>query len=95
MGIFLLWMIIKVYKYLLSPLFPVSCRFNPTCSEYAFEAIKKHGVVTGSYLIIRRLLRCHPFHQGGDDPVPTTKSYKHEVYLWRKALFEKLSDSLK
>lgn len=68
MGKILLWMI-RLYRYLLSPLFPMSCRFTPTCSEYAMEAIQKYGSVTGLYLTARRLLRCHPFHPGGHDPV--------------------------
>ncbi|MGB9716624.1 MAG: membrane protein insertion efficiency factor YidD [Thermodesulfovibrionales bacterium] len=92
----LLWMI-KLYRYLLSPFFPVSCRFNPTCSEYALEAIEKHGVVIGLFLIVKRLSRCHPFHGGGDDPVPCCKNYKynHKVCIWLKALSEKLSYSPK
>jgi len=60
---------IRLYRYLLSPLYPMSCRFTPTCSEYAMEAIQKYGSVTGLYLTARRLLRCHPFHPGGHDPV--------------------------
>jgi len=68
MGKILLWMI-RLYRYLLSPLYPVSCRFTPTCSEYAMEAIQKYGSMTGLYLTARRLLRCHPFHPGGHDPV--------------------------
>jgi putative membrane protein insertion efficiency factor len=70
----LLW-IIRLYRSLLSPIFPMSCRFTPTCSEYAMEAIQKYGSVTGLYLTARRLLRCHPFHPGGHDPVhPVRKS---------------------
>jgi putative membrane protein insertion efficiency factor len=61
---------IKVYQIFISPLFPPSCRYTPTCSQYAIEAIDKHGFVKGSYLAGRRLLRCHPFHAGGYDPVP-------------------------
>jgi putative membrane protein insertion efficiency factor len=62
--------LITVYQKLVSPLFPPSCRFVPTCSQYAKEAIMKHGVINGSYLSARRILRCHPFHVGGYDPVP-------------------------
>lgn len=58
------------YKHFLSPLLPPACRFVPTCSEYAREAILKHGLVAGSGLALRRLLRCHPFTSGGWDPVP-------------------------
>ncbi len=60
---------IKLYKYAISPLLPDSCRFVPTCSEYSAEAIEKYGAVKGSYLSLRRILRCHPFHSGGYDPV--------------------------
>jgi uncharacterized protein len=66
---FVLVFLIRVYQRLISPLLPPSCRFTPTCSEYAAEAIKKHGAVRGLYLAVRRLLRCHPFHPGGYDPV--------------------------
>lgn len=60
---------IKLYKYAISPLLPDSCRFVPTCSEYSAEAIEKYGAVKGSYLSLKRILRCHPFHNGGYDPV--------------------------
>ncbi len=62
--------LIGVYQYAVSPLFPSSCRYTPTCSQYAKEAIVKHGLLRGSYLAARRILRCHPFHPGGYDPVP-------------------------
>ena len=62
--------LIKLYKVFLSPFLPPACRFYPTCSEYALEAIKKHGALKGLYLTIRRLLRCHPMCEGGFDPVP-------------------------
>jgi len=58
------------YKRFLSPLLPAACRFLPTCSEYASEAVRRHGFRRGSALTIRRLMRCHPFHPGGYDPVP-------------------------
>jgi len=61
--------LIKLYKYAISPLLPDSCRFVPTCSEYSAEAIKRYGAVKGSYLSVKRILRCHPFHNGGYDPV--------------------------
>lgn len=60
---------IRAYRLLISPLLPPSCRFTPTCSEYAMQAIEKYGALRGIYLGARRLLRCHPFHSGGYDPV--------------------------
>lgn len=60
---------LKFYKAVLSPLFPPACRFYPTCSDYAYEAIEHYGVLRGGWLSIKRLTRCHPFHVGGYDPV--------------------------
>ncbi len=62
--------LIKFYKTFISPLFPPRCRFYPSCSSYGLEAIQLHGAIKGSYLTIKRLLKCHPFHEGGIDPVP-------------------------
>ena len=62
--------LIGIYRYAISPLLGPRCRFFPTCSEYAAEAVEKHGVSHGSWLAIRRILRCHPWHPGGFDPVP-------------------------
>ncbi len=61
---------IDLYRVLLSPVLGGGCRFTPTCSLYAREAVERHGVLKGSWLGLRRLLRCHPFHRGGFDPVP-------------------------
>ncbi|MEJ2697816.1 MAG: membrane protein insertion efficiency factor YidD [Candidatus Sulfobium sp.] len=61
--------IIRLYKYLISPVLPGSCRFFPTCSDYSIDALSKYGVIKGSYLSVRRILKCHPFHPGGFDPV--------------------------
>lgn len=62
--------LIRGYRLLISPLFPPMCRFQPTCSQYAMEAIATHGAGYGTWLAIRRILRCHPLHPGGYDPVP-------------------------
>ncbi|MHB1046772.1 MAG: membrane protein insertion efficiency factor YidD [Thermoanaerobaculia bacterium] len=62
--------VLSAYKRYVSPLLPPACRFHPTCSEYAREAILRHGLARGTWLTIRRLARCHPFHPGGFDPVP-------------------------
>jgi putative membrane protein insertion efficiency factor len=61
---------IVAYRRLVSPLLPRRCRFAPTCSEYAIAAIIKHGILRGSWLAVRRILKCHPLHRGGYDPVP-------------------------
>jgi putative membrane protein insertion efficiency factor len=61
---------IVFYRRFISPLKPPTCRFHPTCSQYALEAIEAHGALRGSWLAIKRILRCHPFHPGGIDPVP-------------------------
>jgi len=61
---------IRVYQRVLSPLLPNRCRFYPTCSHYAVEAIEKHGAIRGLWLAIKRILKCHPLHPGGYDPVP-------------------------
>ena len=61
--------LIRTYKLVISPLLPSACRFHPTCSEYMKGAIEKHGVLKGVGLGLRRLSRCHPFHEGGFDPV--------------------------
>ncbi|MGZ8225948.1 MAG: membrane protein insertion efficiency factor YidD [Methylovulum sp.] len=67
---FMLIAIIKFYKYFISPLLGSSCRFYPSCSTYSLEALQRHGAIIGTYLTLRRLLKCHPFHEGGIDPVP-------------------------
>ncbi len=61
---------ISLYKRFISPVLPSACRFSPTCSMYTYEAIEVHGSAKGAWLGLRRILRCHPFHPGGHDPVP-------------------------
>jgi len=69
----LLIVVIRIYQYLISPLIGPHCRFHPSCSHYSVEAIQRHGAMYGSYLSLRRLARCHPWHPGGIDPVPLKK----------------------
>ncbi|CDN12572.1 MAG: membrane protein insertion efficiency factor YidD [Richelia sp.] len=69
MKLLLIWLI-QFYRTFISPLFPPSCRFQPTCSMYAIQAIEKFGVWHGGWLAMCRICRCHPFHPGGYDPVP-------------------------
>lgn len=62
-------LLLRGYKAAISPLLPPSCRFVPTCSQYAHEAVERHGLLRGGWMGVRRLARCHPFHPGGYDPV--------------------------
>ena len=66
----ILFLFVRAYQWLVSPLLPPSCRFYPSCSEYAVQALSRHGAMRGCALTARRLLRCHPRHPGGVDPVP-------------------------
>lgn len=63
-------LLIRFYQRCISPLFPAKCRFYPTCSAYAFTAIERFGFFRGGWLALKRILKCHPFHPGGVDPVP-------------------------
>ncbi len=65
----LLWLI-RVYQNTISRVLPPSCRFTPSCSEYAYEAIQKYGILKGGWMAVRRISRCHPLNPGGYDPVP-------------------------
>ena len=66
--------LVKAYRLLLSPWLGSACRFEPTCSAYSLQALQQHGAVRGSYLTLRRLVRCHPLCDGGHDPVPSAKT---------------------
>lgn len=63
-------LLIKAYQLTLSPFLGRCCRFHPSCSAYALEAVERHGALNGSWLALRRIGRCHPWHEGFDDPVP-------------------------
>ena len=65
--------LVRCYQWLLRPLVAPSCRFAPSCSDYAAEALARHGAVAGALLALRRIIRCHPWHPGGFDPVPVRK----------------------
>ncbi len=67
-------LLLRSYRAVLSPILPPACRFDPSCSSYAIEAVEKHGVLAGIVLAARRLGRCHPLHPGGFDPVPKVES---------------------
>ena len=68
--------LIGLYRYGISPLLGRNCRFHPSCSEYAMDALRAHGVLRGCWLSIRRVARCHPFNPGGYDPVPEPQQHK-------------------
>jgi len=76
---YILLVLIRFYQYAISPHFPRVCRFYPTCSAYAYEAVSKYGFLRGSFMAIKRIMRCHPFHSWGYDPVPGIDICKKEV----------------
>jgi putative membrane protein insertion efficiency factor len=67
---YLLIILVKIYQLFISPLLKKNCRFQPTCSSYMIQALKKYGSIKGTYLGLKRLSKCHPFHKGGYDPIP-------------------------
>jgi len=64
------YLLLLAYRSLISPMLPSTCRFHPSCSVYGMEALRRHGLLRGSWLTVRRVARCHPWHPGGHDPVP-------------------------
>ncbi|HRM22817.1 MAG TPA: membrane protein insertion efficiency factor YidD [Neisseria sp.] len=66
----LMLLLIRFYQYAISPMLPPRCRYTPTCSQYAVEAVSKHGAFKGGWLALKRIARCHPFGGSGHDPVP-------------------------
>ena len=68
--------LLRAYKWAISPMFPPACRYVPTCSEYAMEAVERHGALRGSLMALFRLMRCHPFAKGGYDPVCHHEGHK-------------------
>lgn len=72
----ILVLLVRGYQLFISPILGPHCRFQPTCSQYAIEALRTHGVLKGTWLTLQRLRRCHPFHPGGYDPVPQLKADK-------------------
>ena len=76
--------LIRVYRRYISPLFPPCCRFYPTCSTYAMQAVEKYGALKGGWLAVKRILRCNPFSKGGYDPVPKRKRRKKDVLISTK-----------
>lgn len=73
----LLRCLVRAYQLLVSPMLGPRCRFHPSCSHYALEALERHGTIRGSSLSLKRLLRCHPWHPGGYDPVPEASTPLH------------------
>ena len=83
-------LLIRFYQYGISPHFPPCCRYFPSCSAYAYEAVEKFGPINGLFLALKRVLRCHPFHRGGYDPVP----YEHLQLDRRDSPLDNFSFSL-
>jgi putative membrane protein insertion efficiency factor len=75
---FVLKFLIRGYQLAISPLLGPRCRFYPSCSHYALEAIETHGAVRGTWLAMKRISRCHPWHEGGFDPVPGCQNHSHD-----------------
>jgi uncharacterized protein len=83
LGKFIALQILRGYKWAISPMFPPACRYVPSCSEYAIEAVERYGVLRGGVMAIGRLLRCHPFVRGGYDPVVKCGGHDSEQSRWQ------------
>ena len=70
-------LLIKFYRKRISPMFPPSCRYYPTCSQYALTAIERYGAIKGGWMALKRIFRCNPYHEGGYDPVPEKEEHNH------------------
>jgi len=75
----ILVVLLKGYQWAISPLFGANCRFYPTCSQYAIEAVQEYGPFSGSWLSLKRLFKCHPYHPGGYDPLPGEQITEHHT----------------
>ncbi len=85
--------LVKAYRLLLSPWLGPSCRFGPTCSAYAIEALERHGAAVGSYLTLKRIARCQPWCEGGHDPVPPKRPRGTHKAMFSSLLSDKKSSS--
>jgi putative membrane protein insertion efficiency factor len=81
----LLWAVVRLYQVFVSPVLPPACRYHPSCSRYAAEALLTHGALRGTWLAVRRLLRCHPWAPGGPDPVPPRAEQSDRALTERRA----------